>query len=103
MEFDYRHDLSRDQVRERLDALGAYLRNRHGIDVSWAGDDRAVFKGRYLVVRFEGVMTFEEGLVHFEGKDPGVLWRKKASNYIRGKLETYFDKNTPVADLPRGD
>ena len=101
MEFDYPHDLTNAEVHERLDALGAYLRDRHGIDVSWDGDSRAIFKGRYLVVRFEGVMTFEDKIVHFKGKDPGWAWRKKASNYIRGKLETYFDRNTPVEDLPR--
>jgi hypothetical protein len=101
MEFDYPHNLTSDEVRERLDCLGAYLRNRHGIDVSWDGDDRAIFKGRYLVIGFEGVMTFEDKLVRFKGKDPGRLWRKKATNYIRGKLETYFDPRTPVEELLR--
>ena len=101
MEFDYPHSLTNEAVRDRLSALGDYLQNRHGIRVTWEGDDKAMFKGRYLVVRFEGVMTFEEGIVHFRGKDPGLLWRKRASNYIKKKLGIYFDKNTPLETLPR--
>jgi hypothetical protein len=100
MEFDYPHTLTMDAVRERLGALGDYLQNRHGITITWDGD-RAMFKGRYLVVRFEGVMTFEDRLVHFKGKDPGMLWRKKATDYIKKKLAMYFDEHTPVTQLPR--
>jgi hypothetical protein len=40
--------------------------------------------------------------VRFRGEDPGFLWRRKASDYIEGKLEKYLDAKVPIGDLPRG-
>jgi len=101
MEFEYRYSLPRDEARERLEALGDYLGNRHGIRPSWSGDV-ATIKGKYLVVTIDGQMELADGVVRFTGKDPGMLWRKKAIKYLEGKLQRYLDPKTPLASLPRG-
>ena len=102
MEIDFKHDLSADDARARLQALGQYLQTRHGIRVSWADPSTAKFSGRYLVVKIEGELTMEGTMVRFRGEDPGFLWRKKATDYIHGKLSKYLDPRTPLDALPRG-
>lgn len=99
MQFDYPHSLGADAACERLHKLSAYLLNRHGIKVEWDGM-RGSFDGKYLMVTIKGHMMVEEERVHFDGKDPGMLWRKKAVNYLKEKLEIYLDPNTPVEELP---
>jgi hypothetical protein len=102
MRIDYTTEsLTREDVRARLRALSDYLLNRHGIKIQWANEDSASFKGKYMVVKIEGELSIEDGMVKLRGKDPGLLWRKKAKNYLQGKLCTYLDPNTPVEDLPR--
>ena len=101
MEIDHKHGLPIEDARARMRILGEYLHNRHGIKVTWADDDRARFSGKYLVVKIEGEMKIEEGRVRFNAADPGFLWRKKATEYIQGKLKAYLDPKTPVAELPR--
>jgi len=101
MQIDFPHTLSQDDAKARLEALGDYLRNRHGIQVTWQGD-KAAFKGRYMVVKFSGELTFGDGVVHFRGEDPGILWRKRATNYLLGKLTKYLDPGVEIETLPRG-
>lgn len=102
MEIDYKHGLPEEDARARVRALGDYLHNRHGIDVKWLDDTRAAFHGKYMVVKIDGEMTMAPGVVRFRGKDPGFLWRKRAVEYIEGKLRVYLDPKTPVDELPRG-
>ncbi len=102
MEIDFKHELPIDDVRARLAVLGEYLHNRHGIKVTWADADRARFAGKYLVVKIDGEMRIDAATVKFRGEDPGFLWRKKASEYIYGKLKAYLDPKTQLADLARG-
>ncbi len=45
-------------------------------------------------------ITLGSGHACFRGDDPGFLWRKKATEYIKNKLETYLDPTTAAADLP---
>ncbi len=92
--------LSRDDAKARLEALGEYFQNKHGLSVTWQGDSAAV-SGKYLVVSIDGALRFEGDKVVFEGKDPGMLWRGKAKEYLAGKLEKYLDAARPLADLPR--
>ena len=100
MEFDFPHSLPREDARARLQALGEYLNSRHGIQVSWTGD-RGSFRGKYMVVDFEGELTLGEQSVHFRGKDPGFLLRKKAMSYLQEKLAKYLDPRTTLEKLPR--
>lgn len=99
MQFDYEHDVDIDEAQARLERLGSYLVNRHGIDVQWTGP-QCTIDGKYLLVKIEGKMTIEEKRIHFDGRDPGVLWRGKAIKYLKSKLETYLDLDTPIGELP---
>lgn len=101
MQIDYKHDLAEGDAKARLEALGEYLHNRHGIKVTWIDANRATFSGRYLVVKIDGELTALPGLVKFRGHDPGFLWRKRATEYIEGKLRVYLDPSTPLANLAR--
>lgn len=95
------HSLKHEEARERIRALGDYLSNKHGLSVRWTSDDSASISGKYLVVTIEGTATVEPGRVRFEGKDPGMLWRGKARDYLTAKLRKYLDPSTPVDALPR--
>ena len=59
------------------------VQDEHG----WDDPNNASFRGKYLVVTIEGRMELHDSIVKLRGKDPGMLWRKKATNYLRGKLE----------------
>lgn len=100
-ELEYRFTMSKDDARARLQALGDYLHNKHGLSVSWSGDTARV-SGRYLVVAIEGTLTVADGVARFSGKDPGFLWRGKARDYLEYKLRSYLDPNRTLDQLPRG-
>lgn len=100
LRIEHRHALSAEETRTRMTALGEYLKNKYGLDVSWNGDSARV-KGKYLVVEIDGSIILEPGLLRFEGKDPGMLWRSKAKQYLEKKVSTYMDPGTKVEDLRR--
>jgi len=101
MNFEYVFKLSKDEALERLTALGDYLSNRPGIRAVWS-QDTATIQGRYLVVNIDAKMKVDDGVVRVTGKDPGMLWRKKAVGYLTRKLGEYLDQAVPVDQLPRG-
>lgn len=101
MEFDYCHSLGTEEACERVRALTDYLANRHGMQVQWTGPDTAEVRGKYTVVTIEANVRVEQGRVHVQGKDPGVLWRGPAKKYITGKLEKYLNSKKPLEQLPR--
>jgi hypothetical protein len=100
VEIDFPYSLSEHDARSRLELLGAYLTNRHGIKVTWLDDGRARFTGRYLVVKIDGELTLGNGHARFKGDDPGFLWRNRAKDYMLGKLAKYLDPAAIVANLP---
>jgi hypothetical protein len=100
MEIDFQYSLSDTDARSRLEILGQYLANRHGIKVTWTEDGRAKFSGKYLVVKIDGELTLNNGHAQFKGEDPGFLWRNRAKDYIHGKLQKYLDPSTEPAQLP---
>lgn len=102
MEIDFQYVLSDQDARSRLDLLGQYLGNRHGIKVTWLEEGRARFTGKYLVVKIDGELTVKDGLAQFRGEDPGFLWRGRARDYIEGKLAKYLDPKAEPSQLPTG-
>jgi hypothetical protein len=100
-ELDYPHSLPLDDVRARLHALGDYLANKYGLTVTWIGDNEAKITGRYLVVTIDGTLILAADRVRFNGKDPGLLWRGKAKDYLGGKLARYLDASASLEALPR--
>lgn len=100
MEISFPYTMPDTEAKERLDLLGKYLTNRHGINVSWVDDKKAKFSGKYLVVKIEGELTLGAGKAAFKGQDPGWPWRKKAEDYIRGKIAHYLDPKIATKDLP---
>lgn len=101
MEIEYKHRLDEPEAQARLKVLGEYLEKRHGITVSWSTPDVAQFNGKYLVVKIRGELKLSPGVVKFRGDDPGLLWRRKATDYIQEKLVKYLDPKIALADLPR--
>ena len=99
MQFDYTHNVALDEAQARLERLGSYLENRHGIAVKWTGHECTI-DGKYLLVKIEGQMVVDEERIHFDGRDPGMLWRGKAIKYLKEKLEMYLDTTTPIDELP---
>jgi hypothetical protein len=100
MEIDFPYELSDQDARGRLELLGQYLSNKHGIKVTWVEADKARFSGKYLVVRIDGELTLGGGCARFRGEDPGFLWRGRAKDYIQGKLASYLDPRTAPDKLP---
>ena len=103
MVIDFKYALSDQDALSRLQLLGKYLTNRHGIQVAWVADNRARFSGKYLVVRIDGELTIREGRAQFKGEDPGFLWRNRAKDYIEGKLAKYLDPQAVPDQLPTGE
>ena len=99
MEIDFPYVLSDSDARSRLELLGKYLENKHGIKVTWSDDSRARFSGKYLMVKIEGELSLGNGRAMFKGEDPGFLLRARAKDYIQGKLAKYLDPKASVADL----
>ena len=95
------HRLDMSDARARLRALGDYLGNKYGLAITWTGDDEASISGSYLVVTISGTLRLTPTAVTFSGKDPGMLWRGKAKDYLTGKLQKYLNPATPVDTLPR--
>jgi hypothetical protein len=100
MEIDFKYVLSDQEARSRLELLGQYLVNRHGIKVTWQDENRARFSGKYLLVKIEGELSLGNSRAQFKGEDPGFLLRGRAKDYIQGKLAKYLDPTVAVADLP---
>lgn len=95
------HDLDPSDARARLRALGEYLGNKYGLTIAWTAEDTASVSGSYLVVTISGTIELRATEVRFSGKDPGMLWRGKAKDYLTRKLKQYLDPGTPVENLPR--
>ena len=102
MEIDFQYAFSDEEARARLELLGSYLVNRHGIKVTWIDENRARFSGKYLVVRIDGELALVGGKAQFRGEDPGFLWRGRARDYIEGKLAKYLDPKIDPSQLPTG-
>ena len=100
MEIDFRYALSDEEARSRLEILGRYLGNKHGIRVTWVDGTRAKFSGKYLVVKIDGELTVGNGQAQFRGEDPGFLWRNRAKDYIQKKLAKYLDPQAVPSELP---
>lgn len=100
MEIDFPYSLSDNDAKSRLEILGTYLGNRHGIKVTWVDGQRAKFSGKYLVVKIDGELTLGNGRAQFKGEDPGFLWRSRAKDYIQGKLAKYLDPAAEASTLP---
>lgn len=94
------HRLSPDEALSRVQALGDYYKNRHGARVSWNGN-RGTISTTYLTMKADIDFIVGEGAVRLDGPDPGFLLRGKVTSYLKGKLETYLDPTTPLAELPR--
>ena len=72
MNFEYPYQVSKEEARERLGVLGEYLANRHGLKANWT-ENSGTFTGKYLMVKIEGSLTIADGVVKFQGRDPGRL------------------------------
>lgn len=101
MEIDFPYVLSDQDAKVRLDLLGQYLHNKHGIKVTWVDEQRARFSGKYLMVKIEGELSMGNSRALFKGEDPGFLLRARAKDYIQGKLAKYLDPKIAVSDLPK--
>ena len=86
MEIDFPYTLSDQDALARLQLLGTYLQNRHGINVTWVDGSRAKFAGKYMVVKINGELSLSDGHARFRGEDPGFLGRNKAKDYIKERL-----------------
>ena len=95
------HGLELTDARERLKALGEYLGNKYGLTIRWTSENEASVSGSYLVVTVSGKLELAPTSVRFTGKDPGMLWRGKAREYLLRKLEKYLDPKVALKDLPR--
>ncbi len=101
MEIDFQYVLSDTEAKTRLELLGQYLMNRHGIKVTWVDESRARFSGKYLLVKIEGELSLGNSHAQFKGEDPGFLLRARAKDYIQSKLAKYLDPKNAVADLAK--
>lgn len=101
MELSQNHQFGDDEARERIRALGDYMQNKHGMQVTWTSTDSVHLSGKYTVINIDVHVTLSPGQVTAKGKDPGMMLRSTAKKYVGGKLESYLDPNVPLDQLPR--
>ena len=101
MELSQNHRFADDEARERIRALGDYMQNKHGMQVTWTSNDSVHLSGKYTVISIDVHVTLAPGVVSAKGKDPGMMLRSTAKKYVGGKLESYLDPNVPLDQLPR--
>jgi Putative polyhydroxyalkanoic acid system protein (PHA_gran_rgn) len=101
MELSHNHNFDENEARERVRALADYMQNKHGMQVTWNGDDAMHLRGKYTVVSIDAQVTLKPGCVYVQGKDPGMMLRSTAKKYVGSKLETYLDPRVPLDQLPR--
>jgi len=101
VQIDHKHSFAHDEAKARARALAEYLQNRHGMQVTWSGDDSFRMQGKYMVVSVDVNVQVAPDAVHVTGKDPGMLWRSQAKAYIQRKLDRYMDPAQPLDSLLR--
>ncbi|HEX5660974.1 MAG TPA: polyhydroxyalkanoic acid system family protein [Polyangiales bacterium] len=101
MDIEHKHSFAHDEAKARAKALADYLQNKHGMSVTWSGDDAFRLTGKYTVVGIDATVKILADKVHVTGPDPGMLWRSPAKAYITKKLVQYFDRQQPLDSLAR--
>ena len=66
-----------------LRALGDYMQNRHGMQVTWTSDDTLHLKGKYTVVEIDAQVRLEPGRVR-RGRHPGEAHREDVGAALAG-------------------
>ena len=101
MELSHNHRFDDEEARERIRALGDYMQNKHGMQVTWISNDAVHLAGKYTVIHIDVHVTLAPGMVMAKGKDPGMMLRSTAKKYVGNKLQSYLDPNVPLDQLPR--
>jgi hypothetical protein len=100
MGFDFPYFLTDAEACARLQRLGMFFQNKHGMQVSWLSGNHVQFVGTYLGARIQGELVVGNQLARFRGADPGLLLRKRAQDYVESKLRVYLNPRVLVDMLP---
>jgi len=89
LKVEQNHSLSIEEARQRIGNF-AELLGKHGLTVTWTGENEATVKGKYIIVEIDAVVKVSEKAVVIEGKDPGFLWRNKAKEFLSTQMAAYL-------------
>ena len=101
MEIEHNHPFTHEEAKERVRALADYLKNKHGMNIAWSGDDRFHLTGKYTVVNLDVTVSVAPNKIHVNGPDPGLVLRGPAKAYIARKVSEYLSPNAALETLPR--
>lgn len=97
------HELTNEDVRDRLKRLGDYLAKKHGLNVVWNNEERVHVTGKVMLVNVDATVSLVPGKVKLFGKDPGSLCRKMVEDFLLSSIKKYLDPNVTAAHLPSAD
>ena len=98
MNFEVPHTLPKTEVRQRVEKLLAYWKEKYNLESNWAGDG-AKLKGKVMGISLDAHFTITDGAIKGEGTDPGMLLRGKAKDYLQKKFTTVLDPTKSLADV----
>jgi hypothetical protein len=88
MRIERRHNLGKEQARERVQKLLDRWGDK-GISHHWE-DNVATIEGSVIGIKFGAKIIVEDEIVWCEGKDPPFFVRKRAIEYIERKMNESF-------------
>lgn len=102
MKFEVPHTLSKDEAKQRVEALTRYWQSKYGVSSQWQGDG-ATINGRVMGIKLEASFQVTDAGIAGEGTDPGMLFRSKAKEYLNHKFRSFLDPKKSLEDLKRSD
>ena len=102
LKFNVPHTLTREDAKARVEELTRYWAQKHGVQISWAGES-ASFAGKVMGVSLQASIQVTDREVAGEATDPGLLLRGQARRYLEEKFKAYLDPTKTLAELKRGD
>ena len=98
MRIEESHSFTVEEAQQRLKLLVDGWQKKYGVNATWSGSSVTV-SGKAMGVTIDATVKVESNRILAEGKDPGLLLRSAATNYIKKKFGEFFDPKVTLADL----
>ena len=99
--FEVPHQLSKDEVKRRLEMLAQHWGSKYGVKTNWTSPDQATIQGKAMGLTINANLTIGDKAVGGEATDPGMLFRSKAKSYLTEKFNFYLDPSKSLEDLKK--
>lgn len=101
IKFEVPHQLSKEEVKRRLDMLAEHWGTKYGVKTEWAGEHKANIQGKAMGLSINANLNINDKSVDGEATDPGILFRSKAKSYLTEKFNFYLDPSKTLEELKK--